>query len=53
VGKKFIEPRVIIESQKAKDFFVRLVVIVHGKIEMFVVALMRRIGLQEKMFIET
>jgi len=53
VGKKFIEPRETIESQKAKDSFVRLVAIVHGKMKMYVVALMRQIGLQEKMLIET
>jgi hypothetical protein len=53
VEKKFIEPHVTIESQKAKDSFVRLVAIVHGKIRMYVVALMLQIGLREKMPIDS
>jgi hypothetical protein len=43
-AKKFIEPRVTIESQKAKDSSAQLVAIVLGKIRMCVVALMHQIG---------
>jgi hypothetical protein len=51
VEKRFTELLEIIENQVARDSFVQSVAIVHGKIRMCVVGLMRQIGLLERVLI--